>query len=181
MLKKNKLRYRNFNICQLVDKGKLKLQYLDEFKEFKKIYHKTKDHKNKIIEKQEYNLRPDNVVDLECIKTIDLECINNLMCINTIEKLTYDAIKEQCNFVVIKFKETNNIECYLTFISELVPFEKENDKYECLELEKVESYLLQFNMVKNEYTFNELAHLLGRYKEVKNLENTKQLIKGKKV
>lgn len=176
MLKKTKLRYRNFNICQLVDKGKLKLQYLDEFKESKKIYHKTKDHKDKIIEKKDFNFRFDNT---ECLNTIDLEYINNLICINTMEKLTYDTIKEKCNFVVIRFKETNNVECYITFISELVPFKKENDNYECLELEKIEPYLLQFDMVKNEYTYSELAQLLRKYKEVKEFNNVKQLVKEK--
>ena len=60
MVKKRKLSYKNFNVCQLVDKGKLKLQYLDEFKEFKKIYRKTKNHKDKIIEKKEFNFKSGN-------------------------------------------------------------------------------------------------------------------------
>ena len=48
MVKKRKLRYKNFNICQLVDKGKLKLQYTDEFKETKKNFgKKSKNSKTK--------------------------------------------------------------------------------------------------------------------------------------
>ena len=37
MVGKKKLRYKNFNICQLVDKGKLKLHYFDEYKEAKEV------------------------------------------------------------------------------------------------------------------------------------------------
>ena len=47
MVKKNKLRYKNFNVCQLIDKGKMKLQYSDNYKEHKKTYHKIEDKKDK--------------------------------------------------------------------------------------------------------------------------------------
>lgn len=47
MVKKRKLRYKNFNICQLVDKGKLKLQYTDQFKESKDNFGKKTKNKTK--------------------------------------------------------------------------------------------------------------------------------------
>ena len=111
MVKKNKLRYKNFNICQLVDKKKLKLHYLDEYKEHKKTYHKTKDN-----EMQNYILKHDRI-NLDN-PGIHLDNISIPLFMNNIENTTYSysMIKNKCSFVVIRSKETNEIQCYLSSI-----------------------------------------------------------------
>ena len=175
MIKKNKLHYRNFNICQLVDKGKLKLQYLDEFKEYKKIYHK-----NKTEERQESNLKQDNFkmnnFEVNSEKLCSIDFIENLLKVDIIEKIPYSVLKYDCNFITIKFNKTNEIRYYLSTYIETKIFIREIDYCEVLEIEKVEPYLLEFDMLKKEYTTTELKELLSKYIETKKVNN-KKLIK----
>lgn len=176
MVKKRKLRYKNFNICQLVDKGKLKLQYLDEFKESKKIHGKI----TKQIEHVDKKHKIEKVLDLceqnkllVCDKTFD-----SLVSLFVFENITYDFLVKSCNFIEIKNKTTDDTYSAILVMRDygLITDDKllKND----LEFitEEIEPYLISFDMVKKEYSIEELKEIFYKYLESKqNID--KKLIK----
>lgn len=175
MVKKNKLSYKNFNICQLVDKKKLKIHYLDEFEESKKIYHKNKNEKRKESHLKQDNFKTNNF-EVNSEKICGMDIIEKLFSIGIIEKIPYSVLKYDCNFITIKFKENEEVRYYISPTIETEIFTRENNYCEILEIEKVEPYLLEFDMVKKEYTTTELKEILSKYVRTKKV-NDKKLIK----
>ena len=184
MVKKNKLRYKNFNICQLVDKGKLKLQYTDEFKESKKnfgkitkqIVHEDKKHK---IEKDLGFTKSEDLLqyEKEIVNLINFSTLKPVLKNN----ITYEFIKNCCKFVEIKNKliDTNYFAILILEDCGLltdIETSKNHLGFTIVNEEEIEPYLISFDMVKEEYTLDELKEIF--YKYIQNKQNiNKKLIK----
>lgn len=179
MVKKSKLRYKNFNVCQLIDKGKMKLQYLDEFKESKKIHgeiNKKVNHEDK-----RRKLKKEENVNLEHpINTFGYEKI--LCSFNYIENLknniNFQFLNNCCKFVEFENKFTKEKKCGILVLDDLVLVleemkEKSNLTYE--NVEETKSYLVDFDMIKESYTLEDIKIILKKYIETK--EENKKLVK----
>ena len=186
-MSKKKLGYRNFNICQLVDNGKLKLQYLDEFKGHLKRYTENTSKINNVekrTKKDKINI-DEQLISIPYIPefpylmhhdlNINHGYIDKIGC-----ELTYYFLKENVKFIGITKEEI--IE-YAILIMDGFIFGNDKlkdinilemeDKY----LEDVEPYLIDFNMVKSKYTHDDLIEILDLY--IKGNVKNKVLIKEK--
>ena len=181
MVQKRKLRYKNFNICQLVDKGKLKLQYLDEFKEAKKIHGNV----TKKIEHEDKKCRLKNTDIINLVKPLEFEnCLNNFIDIKKIKvknNFSFEFIKNCCKFVEIENKNDNTrffailiLDDYGLLMND-VEFNT-NKNFVIINKEEICPYLVSFNMLKDEYSIEEIKELFNKYLESKK-NNNKKLVK----
>jgi len=182
MVGKKKLRYKNFNICQLVDKGKLKLHYFDEYKEAKKIHGDV----NKRIEHEDKKCRSkkSDVIDFENpISSIEIE--KNLNSFIDVKKLvnsfSFEFLNNCCKFVEIQNTndDTNFFailileDCGLLFDD--IKFVEEKNNVIVNE-EEIGPYLTSFNMIKNKYDMEDIKKIIYRYLKSKENKN-KKLVK----
>lgn len=215
MIKKSKLRYQNFNICQLLDKGKMKLQYTDNYKasikKYSENHSKKKDEtegksKKGIIKNINKNLLSSMLV-LTLITTPLVGCVQKEVGIKyskankyngkTIDNIDYELLKE-CHFLVIKNEDNDNTEFYICddvyhFPKNFPSYCTYNDIFNKHELfnelneekeiivfrEKINNYLLDYSMVKDNYTEKEVEFLLEQLKKDYFKQNNKQLVKEK--
>ena len=184
-MSKKKLRYRNYNICQLVDKGKLKLQYLDEFQGHLKRYtestskvnnmeKRTKKDKISIDESlisipympefpylmhHDLNINHGYIDSIKCLLGFDF--LKNCKFVEVEEDKKEYAILINDGFVFgnIELKDVNILEIQNKTIEDILP------------------YLVEFDMVKKVYTHDDLIEILNMYINTKDKD--KKLIKGK--
>lgn len=184
-MSKKKLRYRNFNICQLVDKGKLKLQYLDEFQGHLKRYTQNVSKVNNVekrTKKDKVNI-DESLISIPYMPEFpylyhhELKVNHGYIC--KIEgELDYYFLKENVKFFGITKEEITE---YAILIMDGFIFG--NDKLKDINileikdkhLEDIEPYLIDFNMLKSIYTHYDLIEILNLYINTK--EKNKQLIK----
>jgi len=197
MVKKRKLRYKNFNICQLIDKGKMKLQYTDQFKESKRNFGKNKKHTAKT---KGYVIKNINVKVISGILAFTLvtslsgcanvsidnikykkdeqgyvQCIENTIGINT---LKYCAIYKVRNVEEQKlyhticlrddFNGTYQVKYYDIFTGE----ELKHSNYNFRMIEDLDDYLEQDKL---EYTEEELREMLNKF--LQKEQQYKKLVK----
>ena len=176
-MSKKKMQYRNFNICQLIDKGKLKLQYYDEYDSYLKTYSQTKSKINNIDKKHKKEKLD---IDESIIKNpfipeipyLNHNIINtNHGYIDTIKgDLDYCFLKNKCKFVEM-LKDDKKEYAILMFDG----FIFGNDKFKDVNIlditdkviESIEPYLLEFDMIKVLYTQEDLLNILNLYIDTK--------------
>lgn len=172
MVEKRKLNYKNFNICRLVREGKIKLQYPENLNESKRQYrtmNKQERYKNPI--KKEY--LDDKML---FIPPEMEERIKKLFCD---EKyfMDYVYLKNYGKFVEFEDKITNEKKWFIIFFENGEFIEEKFLGYN-IQVEDIESYLINFDMVKSRYSEEELKQVLIKYIELKRNEiNNKELIK----
>ena len=168
MVEKRKLNYKNFNISRLVREGKIKLQYPENLIESKKQY-------KKLNERNSYKI-PNKV---ECFNDFVLEGLPEMN--RKIEELfgfvDYFYLKEYGKFVEFEDSISNEKKWFIIFFENGKFLEEKFLGYN-IQIEDIEPYLINFDMVKTKYSEEELKQVLIKYIELKRNEiNNKELIK----